>query len=363
MRKETVERVWRAMKTGFRGRQRLVVPLVGVALALSCQSSETNLATLSKREPTPIVVQTPNLPVFPPTVLDPYAWNYCQEATPASGPVERRTAGLPVAKEEVVTVSKAPPKVENAPDDIDLLDIKKSNIKHGEKQNPGDFNITLIPAEYNDGSLDSRMRYLVNGLGIAFQGVKIEFSYLDISTSYDIDRTKQFTEVNEHTKLRFNRLMKKIKSAASIDEGAIVVNEQALMGSCCNPAIASGNSPESITVIAHEIAHIFNIYDGHKNRSYKKEQLNNESLALNPESLFGGVRRAYLEERPNVVVVGSCNGEPVYSMGDPGANIMMGNYPKDSDLFAKKREFIFNPVQKTIMNNKIEELIKNRTQR
>ena len=331
MRKETAERVFRAINNITKGHKRLLMPIVGLAL-LACTPG-SDISSLSQPAS---AIKPDNSPPF----------DYCAPIDSSATDIEKSLAGIESNWRQITP--------ESSEQTIDDIKITPASFNRRRISDETRMQALLIPVWYPKNESDQRMEYMVSILSQAYYGVNVEFAYIKEPVQLGVKAVQQRTQLNDLSK--GDKLYEKVEKIHPVSKLIFVVNTSEYIGACCAVVVA-GNNPKSGYTATHELAHDLGLSDGHKIR-YPSGNVNNEELFKPGEKLPSAVQKALDATNAPVVSTGNiCKDQPVSTFYDPSDNIMMDYAPLDSLLLEnlKKKKGAFNPIQKAMMNQDIEQ--------
>lgn len=238
---------------------------------------------------------------------------------------------------------------------LEDINISPESLIKREANVSSDYQVVLVPVGYDDTIVDFRMSQLADNLSLVFNGVNINFSYLNTSVPIQINHISRLLRFESQAEA--DSIFGKIDNVHNVDSVVFVVNSDMYGGSGGTTAIATGENEASLYLISHELSHGIHLDDGYQ-RYYREGNIPNGEFFFDAEELRVKdpiIDRAYsnLLTQPPIVKVGVCNGKPVWSFY--GVKNIMNGYWSDDDIRKSIQEggSMFTPLQIETMNEYI----------
>jgi hypothetical protein len=231
-------------------------------------------------------------------------------------------------------------------DVADAVDI--GQVKVGHSPDPSRYQVIIVPVGYEDATpvLDP----LVGKLQRAYEGVDVQFVYLDTSPGIDI---YAFEKVLYGDMAQAKSIKQQLSKYMPVDSLVFAVKSKEWMGSAYPEeriAFFAAESEGVEYISTHEIAHTLGLSDGYAQfyKDLTKKGANTE-LFTSLANLDNDVLQAYERFKPPIQKVGQCNGETLYTFGGRLSIMRDVFYLTEENLATKA---IFTDVQKTVLNER-----------
>ena len=232
--------------------------------------------------------------------------DYCKPPEESPNPVSQYLAGMVVQSKEVI----APPlRVETGRDEIDSLNVTRSNIITGGRgEDLKKVQALIVPIKYPKDLIRPRMKTITTNLEKMFEGVDIEFPFFDTSVHLGVTAVDQVASVSEIGKVQ--SLAKKLRKVFVFDQIIFVANVDGHMGAShkytdekADHILVSGNGPNLKYRLGHEIGHLLGLNDAYT-ADYLANRIPNEELFPGVDSLSELTREISRHENAPIVPTG-----------------------------------------------------------
>jgi hypothetical protein len=231
------------------------------------------------------------------------------------------------------------------------------------------YEVVLVPVGYtNQEEFKVKMEDTLSYLDIVYDGLYVNFSYLDKSAPVGIHTQDNNGDISDYNE--YDIVLGKLNEVTRVNGVIFIVNSSFRSATYVHGAsIVSGTSDNLGFTLAHEAGHHLGLHDAYEAYRPPNHIIESTELFTSTTMLTGVTQKAYrdllAETNGNVPLVKTgkvCNEWDIYRFYG-GRNIMGGgtdeDWSREHILKAKERgEFLLNPIQVQIINNRAVEVVK-----